>query len=608
MVFRPLVAALVLLVPALLLIQAQAQEDALPPVSSLCDDGSHQTILRRRPGVPADTYKLPPCGTPGTEGQLAPYTDPMDLGPPVPDRWRIVEQIGIRTNLWNPYKAHNPIKGDLPLWGGDWFVNLTGTSDTTLESTQFPLSMGIASTARPDSLGTAGYGKSMVFAENLILNAEVYRGDTTFRPPDWKFRFTPVININRTHVRERGVLNAAPDPGGDISHTRHDVFVGIQSLFVEKHLRDVSPRYDFDSLRVGIQPFSTDFRGFLFQDQPLGIRLFGTRHNNIFQYNLAWFRLLEKDTNSGLNEVVMRPRDDDVFIANLYWQDFPILGYTSQVTAVYNRDREAGQNHRDKNGILVRPTALPGERTRNYDVTYFGYNGNGHFGRLNVTASLYYAVGKQDSARIPGQVDRIRAGFAAAEFSWDFDWLRPRLSLLWASADKNPYDNRATGFDAIFENPQFAGADTSLFIHQAIPLISGAGTVLSGRNGILPTLRSSKEQGQSNFINPGLRLIGLGFDADLYPQLRLSGNWNYLAFDKTRVLEALLPQALIAKPIAKSIGQDISVSLIWRPFMSQNVVVRLSGARLLPGAGFRDLYGDDTNQPYSVLADVILTY
>ena len=36
---------------------------------------------------------------------------------------------------------------------------------------------------------------------------------------------------------------------------------------------------------------------FPFQDLQLGIRLFGNRDNNLWQYNLAWFRKLEKDTN-----------------------------------------------------------------------------------------------------------------------------------------------------------------------------------------------------------------------------------------------------------------------------------------------------------------------
>ncbi len=65
------------------------------------------------------------------------------------------------------------------------------------------------------------------------------------------------------------------------ARTRADDFVGIQAAFVDKHLRNVSDRYDFDSIRVGIQPFSSDFRGFLFQDNQLGVRLFGNRRNNV---------------------------------------------------------------------------------------------------------------------------------------------------------------------------------------------------------------------------------------------------------------------------------------------------------------------------------------
>ena len=47
-----------------------------------------------------------------------------------------------------------------------------------------------------------------------------------------------------------------------------DGFVGLQEFFIEKHLRTVSDRFDFDAVRVGIQPFTTDFRGFLFRPFP----------------------------------------------------------------------------------------------------------------------------------------------------------------------------------------------------------------------------------------------------------------------------------------------------------------------------------------------------
>src|SRR5213075_1511737 len=133
------------------------------------------------------------------------------------------------------------------------------------------------------------------------------------------------------------------------------------------------------------------------------------------------------------------------------------------------------------------------------------------------------------------------------------------------------------GFDAILENPQIAGADTSFWIRQAVPLIGGGGVALSGRNGVLASLRSSKDQGQSNFVNPGLILAGIGADADVLPELRLIGNLSYLRFVNTAVLGVLRNQA----PPARDIGWDVSGALQWRPFMTQNLVVNASAAALL---------------------------
>ena len=160
----------------------------------------------------------------------------------------------------------------------------------------------------------------------------------------------------------------------------------------------------------------------------------------------------------------------------------------------------------------------------------------------------------------------------------------------------------AEGYDAIFENPLLAGADTSFWIRQPVPLIGGGRVVLSGRNGLLNSLRSSKEFGQSNFTNPGLVLAGLGADLDLTPTLRASVNANGLWFADTTVLEAARMQA----GIDREIGLDLSVALTWRPLASQNIVLRLSAAALVPGKGFKDLYGKET--PYSILGNLVFSY
>jgi hypothetical protein len=201
----------------------------------------------------------------------------------------------------------------------------------------------------------------------------------------------------------------------------------------------------------------------------------------------------------------------------------------------------------------------------------------------------------------------IRAGFAAAEVSYDKDWIRVRLSGLYATGDDNPYDNRESGFDAIFENPIFAGADTSYWIRQTIPFAGGGRVIsISGRNGILNSLRSSKEQGQSNFNNPGTMLLGAGADFDLTPGLRLSTNANHLWFENTATLQVLRNEG----SIPRDIGWDLSAAAIWRPKATQNIVLRLSGAALVSGDGFRDLFADQpqTDVHYSILANAILSF
>lgn len=597
--------SVLLAIGSLITLPALSEESGVgvPQVNTLCvQEGSLPT--RRRPGTPVDEYQLPICEDITNADAIIPWEAPIDLGPPVPDRWRIIRSVGVKADIWDPYNGQNLIKGDLPIYGKDWFYSIIAISDTIVEPRRFPIPVGVSTTAGNGGLDTVGAGATTIFAENLIIENVFYKGDTVFKPPDWEFRFTPVFNINQVHADEVGVLNVDPDEGGRSSRRRRDTFMGVQALFVDKHLRNVGERYDFDSIRVGIQPFSSDWRGFLFQDSQLGVRLFGNRHNNKFQYNLAWFRRLEKDTNTGLNDVTQSIRDDDVFAANVYWQDFPREGLFSQATVIHNRNRESGQFEYDKNGFIQRPSSLFEERSRDYDVTYFGYSTDGHIDRLNITGSIYYAYGEQQSTRLSASKEQIRASFAATELSVDMDWFRPRVSLLYASGDDDPFDQTANGFDAIFENPQFAGADTSFWVRQNVPLIGGGGVTLAGRNGLLPSLRSSKEQGQSNFINPGLLLIGIGFDADLLPELRLSGNFNYLRFDKTQVLERLRQQA----SIDEEIGQDFSLSLIYRPYMSQNVVVRLSAAGLIPGQGFDDLFGQEAKIPYSILVNITLTF
>jgi hypothetical protein len=585
---------------------------------------------RRRPGVPQHELEEPVTQT--NEGAIRsppPEAFPTDQIP-VPDRWRLIETLGIRKERWwDPYNQ-NTYKGDRPLClptseeqekrraegrpkcrtprfldldEDDWFLVVNAISDTVLEPRTFPIPVGVQTTERPGSIDVFGKNDSLVLAQTFIAGAALIKGSTAYTPPHIEYRVTLALNVNYVDVSERRVLFVEPSKGT----SRFDQFLGVQEFFVDYHLRNVSDRYDFDSVRVGIQPFQLDFRGFLFNDQQLGVRLFGNRDNNRFQYNLAAIWRLEKDTNSGLNDVTQSPREDWIVHANLYRQDFPFVGMTSQASLTWNGNREGGDIEVDTNGFPVRPALIGNLRGRDYDVFYLGYNADGRIGRINLSASAYGAFGWDRDSIFTGKTGHIRSFFFAAEPSYDVDWVRVRGALLFASGDGEPFDDRETGFDAIFENPIFAGADTSYWIRQTIPFAGGGRAVsINGRNGILNSLRSSKEQGQSNFNNPGTILAGVGADFDITPEWRLSANLNHLWFHKTAVLEALRNEG----SIPRDIGWDASLAAIWRPKFTQNIVFRASAALLQPGAGFRDLFdnSDGDKRYYSVLLNAILSY
>ena len=619
-VYSPLTALGVMLEPAATAAQVidaapVEAEPSLPQKSAvdpLADPDNGIIEGRKRPGYQP---RLPDKVTQDNIGAVRP--PPPEAFPidqfPIPDRWRLIQSLGLVKERWfdpynqNTYKGDRPINRAkvpwLPIKDDDWFFIASAVSDTVVEARTFPIPVGVQTTERPGNLDIFGRDGSEVYSQTFVVGAALIKGLTAFKPPDIEYRVALALNVNYVNVPEKRVLSVLPSKP---SH-RLDQFLGLQELFVDYHVRNTSDRFDFESIRVGIQPFQSDFRGFLFNDQQLGIRYFGSRDNNRWQYNLGGFWRLEKDTNSGLNSVVQRPRNDWVFIANLYRQDMPFPGLTSQITAVYNMNREKNRIEIDDNGFPVRPALLGNLRGRNYDVVYLGYNADGRIGRVNLTASIYGALGTDGQNFFTGQKGKIRAGFAAAEASYDLDWIRFRLSGLYATGDRDPFDKKETGFDAIFENPIFAGADTSYWIRQTIPFAGGGRAIsINGRNGILNSLRSSKEQGQSNFNNPGTILLGTGADFDLTPTTRLSANANYLWFENTSNLRVLRSEG----SIPKDIGCDLSAAAIWRPKATQNIIFRLSAAALLPGKGFKDLF---TNRPrdkqyYSLLANVILSY
>lgn len=533
---------------------------------------------------------------------------------PVPDRWRIGFPSWERGSASDsPYDAATPIDPyHQNMWKGDY--PLPGTQNTFLlaefqsisrgEKKKLPIAPGVF-TRDQDQREFFGKGQQSLVQQTGIVTLDFFQGETAFKPVDYRLLVKGAFDWNHTVARENTVLFADPMRGDH----RTDQHASLQQAFFETTIASISDRYDVIQLRAGTQQFNSDFRGFLFFDEAPGVRLFGNFDDNLWQWNLAAFERWNKDTNSGLN--TFDKIGQRVYIANLFRQDVLQLftptgmetswnrGLTSQISW-HHLDVEPSV-HYDENDFLVRPRLVGTVRPSDAQVDWLGWTNDGHVGRVNVTSALYQAFGTAGFDEIAGRRQDIHAGLAALELSYDVDWMRFRVQGLYQSGDSDPLDGRAKGFDAILDNENFAGGEFGFWNRNGIALVS-TGVGLKQGGSLYNTLRSSKIEGNPAFVNPGLLLGGVGFDAQITPHLKIITNASFLAFDDTSSLEYVLGQ----DRIQKDIGTDLSLGFIWKPLLTENFIVKGGVSALLPGHGFRDIYKSDTL--YAFFGEVILTW
>lgn len=547
-----------------------------------------------------------PSGVAPTEYQSTTRFDPVH------DRWRIGfpdsdrygkghpaqdDYLGVEGRWWDPYNQ-NVLKGDYPLIGIDKFLRLTGRNLTLFEGRQLPTpTTPFEATRNAGAAEFFGDPDSYLFVQNNALSIEMFQGSSSFKPMDWRAKFTFIYNLNHLVADELAVVS--PDVRDGQSRFRQDFT--LEEWFLETKLMDTSPYDDFVSVRVGSQFFNSDFRGFIFSDLNRGVRLFGTREANRDQFNLMWLDQTEKDTNSLLNRFD-KDRHQNTLIANYYRQDVLFPGYNVSTSFHYNRDKPSLEF--DRNNFLVRPDPVGVFSPHDVRSYYVGFSGNGHMERINVSNALYYVFGRDELNPIAGRRQDISAWMAALELSYDRDWMRFRTSYLLSSGDAEPNNSHATGFDAIFPNPNFAGAEFSYWGRQGIRLF---GVELTNRLSLVPSMKNGKFQAQTNFVNPGLHLFNLGLDADITPKFKLIHNTNFLWFNQTEVLETFL----FTGDVRNFIGTDVSLGAEYRPLLNNNVLMIGGFSTLFAGEGFRDLYQElsgDTRNHLAAFLETVLEY
>ena len=554
----------------------QYGEEALPRSLQLPRKGVREVVPRRH----KLEYETFPESEEG-EG-LSPGSEP------IPNRWfigfgrwkRYADPSTETTyqsdlHLWHPY-LQSKLKGDAPIIGQDIFLNVTVEDFAQGETRRLPTPSGV-SAARPNSSEFFGRSEQYFWSNDISLGIDLFKGETAFQPVEWAIRLLGVYNHNYIDVQENNAVNPNPQNGT----TREKEFWSLQEAFAEIHIRDLTNNYDFVSSRVGIQPFVSDFRGFIFNDTNLGARIFGNYDNNRWQYNIAAFDMLEKDTYSDLNE--FNSRNQQVYIANVFRQDLIWHGYTGELSFVGNFDNNS--RHYDKNGFITRPAPIGTVADHYLQAYYLGWAGDGHIGWLNIDHAFYQVLGEDSLNGIAGRRVDINAQMASLELSVDKNWMRHKLTVFYASGDSDPTDSHATGFDTVLDRPFLIGGPFSFYSHQGFNL-AGSSVNFKQRDSLVIDFRTSKTEGQANFVNPGALIFGYGLDADVTPKLKGFINVNYIRTVTTAPTELVL----FTDRSSNDFALDCSAGIEWRPLLTENVIVSAGAGFLIPRWGYKDIF------------------
>lgn len=499
--------------------------------------------------------------SPATPEKPATPVRPPDVEPE-PNRWRVLEPQGIGVKSRNPlYDPYNPnvLKGDYPIYGDKVFLAVTGTLDS------------IADFRRNLDFFTTDRIRNVPFHEHItigqltgILAIEVFHGDTVFKPKDWAFRVTPIIRWRC------GDKNAIDQGCGED--------VRLLETFGEVKLFEIGPTFDATSARLGLQFFTSDFFGFIYNDVQPGARIFSEIARNQFKVNVAAFDRLNKEKLSGLNE--FKRRNNQVGVASLEWDDFILSGFNILPNFVVNVDND---------GSLV-----GGE----LDAYYVGFTTNGRIGRVNVNSAVYYVFGETAKNTPTKKNQDISAGMVFGQVAYPVSFVTPRVAVAWATGDRNPNGHTANGFDSVFDNVNFGGGQFSYLFGEKIQL--GNTTVFRG-NSIFPSLRGGNAVPQ--FVNPGVIALNPGVDLQLTAKTFFEADFNYALFDNTASLEALTKH----RPFSAYVGSELNAGIAYQPFLNQQVIVFFGSAVFVPGQGIKDLFGTRT-PVYKALARMVLTF
>ena len=510
-----------------------------------------------------------------------------------PDWIRYQNQDGeypfVRNRGFDPYDQ-NVLKGDLPIVGDDIFMVLTAISETPFEYRAVPTPSGV-SAERP-RIRFFGNGSNSRFCRARSSRSSCSRATPRSSRATGPFRITPQFNLNYVQLARAQRLNATPEAAA-----RGAQHLALQEAFAEVKIAEVGPNYDFISVRGGIQPFNSRFPRLSVprqQSRRAGVRQLGPEPQPVE-------RRLLRSAREGHQQRAERlqRREQRVFIANYYRQDFLTEGYTSRpaFTPTWMMATSSSSTQR----LPRRPSPIGLIQPHQVHAYYAGFGGDGHWGRSNVTHQFYQAFGSDEFNGIAAPAGGHQRAVCRGRIL-DRPGLVPsahrRRLRLWRRRSRR---RSRDGVRRDHGQPEHRRRRLQL-LGAAGAAAAADGVGLDGRNSVLPALRSSKNEGQANFVNPGVLVINGGVDAELTTKLKLITNVNLLRFHHTEIAATAAVPGRDRQCHRRRRGRRVPVPAA----LNDNMVITGGLSALVPAAG--SSRSSPTRCLYAPFLVVTLTY
>ena len=433
-----------------------------------------------------------------------------ETGLEMTDRWRIApppyELDEIRGRLLDPYNKNTSRATTRS-------AAATPSSSSPASPTPWPSRARCrrrraSARSEPGSIGFFGSDDQNVFAENVALSFDLFQGDTAFKPVKQRIKATLIANFNRLHVAE----NAIVKPDVRARHGAHDGLLALQELFYERKLQRPLPE-----LRLRLRA-----------------RRLAAVHQRLPRLHLH----RHEPRRAPLRQLRVEPLPVQPRRSSTAWRRTPTAASTRSTSGAASRSASPTSTGRTSSSTATRSSSASttcattasssttataswcaprrsasSRRTRSTPPTS-ARRDSATSAASTSTTPLYVVVGRDSLNPIAGPDPQLRDGDSVTHprrHGRARGLVRPRLVpsaprlLLRHGRPQSARPQRARLRRHLRQRRTSPAAASASSTASASGSPAPASSLVE-RGSLLPDLRSSKDEGQPNFVNPGVQL------------------------------------------------------------------------------------------------------